>query len=470
MRRVGIVVLVLVVLVVGFLYFPRGGAVANAADNATLAVVHGDVDTMHAGGQFAAALDGDVVASGDVVRANAQGLAVVTFFDGSTLAIEPGSQVTVTNVSRLAGDGINVQIEQTLGRTWAAVQKLAPGSQFQIKTPTSTAAVRGTAFEIVVAVVAGVLTTTVKGQEGDVLVTAAAGGSVDVTPGTQVDIPQNGSAPNAPSPQPPAPTLRFAAAATGVGYAITDPRGLSCGGPVRQIPGCTTDGGAVTIVDPPAGAYGITLTAAAAANGPLVRSGSGTLSGTLAVGDVARSGFNVAVSGGQATVGAFEPLVKLATTCGAESAGRIFAGGSAGQPVEAARGFAQANHGQPVAVVITAAQLRDVVTQSAAAPDSPAKAGKVDVTIDAAGIQLAADATVGPLPVSVSARVVGGARDGGLLLHIAELNAGILPPAVKSQLVSALQSQLDAYGGTFPLTVQRVSFKPGCMAIIGTTR
>ena len=49
MMRVGIVVLVLVVLVVGFLYFPRGCAVANAADNATLAVGHGDVDTMHAG-------------------------------------------------------------------------------------------------------------------------------------------------------------------------------------------------------------------------------------------------------------------------------------------------------------------------------------------------------------------------------------------------------------------------------------
>ena len=46
----------------------------------------------------------------------------------------------------------------------------------------------------------------------------------------------------------------------------------------------------------------------------------------------------------------------------------------------------------------------------------------------------------------------------------------MIPPAVQSQLRGALQAQLDAYAATFPLNVQRVTFKPGCMAAIGTTR
>lgn len=466
----GIVLLVLVVVIVGFLYFPRNGSVANAANAATVAVIRGDVDSMRAGGSFAPALDGQVVGGGDVVRANTQGLAVLTFFEGSTLTVEPGSQVTVTSLSRVGADGINVSIEQTIGRTWASVQKLAPGSQFQIKTPTSTAAVRGTAFETIVAVVNGVLTTTVKGNEGEVLVTANAGGSVAVTPGTQVDIPQNGPAPNAPAPQPPAPTLRFTSGVAGVGYTVTDPRGFNCGAAVRQIPGCTTDGGTVTIVDPPAGQYAVTVSAAAAANGALLTIGASTLSGTLALGDLARSTTAVTVSGPLATAGPFTPLVKLATLCGAESAGRIFSGGTASETLNAAQAFGAANHGQTIAIVLTADQLTTMAAGSAASVSGTASISDVRVAIDGAGIRATANAAAGPLSIPATARLTAGARDGELLLRVTELSAGILPEAVAGQISSQIQRRLDALSGSLPLTVQRVSFKPGCLAIFGTTR
>lgn len=466
----GIVLLVLVVLIVGFLYFPRSGSVASAANAATVAVVRGDVDLMHAGGAFVPALDGQVVSDGDIVRANTQGLAVLTFFEGSTLTVEPGSQVTVTNLSRVGADGINVTIEQTIGRTWASVQKLAPGSQFQIKTPTSTAAVRGTAFETVVAVVNGVVTTTVKGNEGAVLVTANAGGSVSVTPGTQVDVPQNAPAPNGPSQQPPTPTLRFTPGAAGVGYTVTDPRGFNCGGAIRQIPGCTTDRGTVTIVDPPSGQYAVTLSAAGAANGALVTAGGSTLSGTLAVGDLARSTLPVTISGPLASAGPFTPLVKLASLCGAESAGRIFSGGTASETMNAAQTFGTANHGQTVAVVLTADQLTTMASNSVASVSGPVTVNDVRVSIDGSGIRASANAAAGPLPVTATARLTAGARDGELLLRIAELNAGILPDAAVSQISSQIQTRLDALAVSFPLSAQRVSFKLGCLAIFGTTR
>jgi len=143
MKRVGIVLLVLVVAVAAFLFVPRAGNVA-AADAATLAVLHGDVETQHAGAAFVPALDGDAIATGDVVRANGRGQAVITFFEGSTLTVEPGSDVTITALARAGTDGLQVTILQTLGRTWASVQKLRnPDARFEIRTPTSTASGAG---------------------------------------------------------------------------------------------------------------------------------------------------------------------------------------------------------------------------------------------------------------------------------------------------------------------------------------
>jgi len=115
---------------------------------ATVAVLNTAVDAQKGSSDFAPALDGDVVASGDFVRSSKDGRAVLTFFDGSTLSVDPGSLVKVLTLNRLGRGGIQVLMEQTLGRSWAAVSKLkTPDSKFEIKTPSSIASVRGTAFE-----------------------------------------------------------------------------------------------------------------------------------------------------------------------------------------------------------------------------------------------------------------------------------------------------------------------------------
>ena len=84
-------VLLLIVVGVGaFLYFPRGGTTTSAQNAATLAILNTAIDGARAGAAFAPALDGEVYATGDLVRANVDGRAVLTFFDGSSLSGREG--------------------------------------------------------------------------------------------------------------------------------------------------------------------------------------------------------------------------------------------------------------------------------------------------------------------------------------------------------------------------------------------
>ncbi|HEY3125657.1 MAG TPA: FecR family protein, partial [Candidatus Limnocylindria bacterium] len=178
MKRLGCLLIVLLLVGAGvYLYLPRGSN-ATADNAATVAVLNTAVDAQKGSTDFAPALDGDIVASGDFVRSSKDGRAVLTFFDGSTLSVDPGSLVKVLTLNRVGSGGIQLLVEQTLGRSWAAVSKLkTPDSKFEIKTPSSIASVRGTAFETNVTQNAdGTSSVTYKVDDGQVLVTANAGG------------------------------------------------------------------------------------------------------------------------------------------------------------------------------------------------------------------------------------------------------------------------------------------------------
>jgi hypothetical protein len=112
------------------------------------------------------------------VRADTDGRAVLTFFDASTLSVDPGSQVKVVALNKLPNDGIQVTIQQDLGRSWSSVQTLKTAdSKYEVRTPSTTAVVRGTGFlTLVQANPAGGTTTTYQVDDGTLQVTAAAGG------------------------------------------------------------------------------------------------------------------------------------------------------------------------------------------------------------------------------------------------------------------------------------------------------
>lgn len=148
----------------------------------TLTILSGDVSVRHGGDAFALAADGDMVNEGDAVRTGADGRAVLTYFEGSSVTIEPSTELAIDRATALADGGTVVVMTQNIGRTWHVVTKLISGSsKYEVKTPASTASVRGTAFEVNSAPDA----TTVSTTEGTVVA------HVDdpARPGSTVDVP-----------------------------------------------------------------------------------------------------------------------------------------------------------------------------------------------------------------------------------------------------------------------------------------
>ena len=142
-------------MVLGFLLFMAfgvgggfGGRALAAAT--TVTIISGDIQVRHgATAPFVSATDGEVLAAGDTLRTGDDARAVLTYFEGSTVSIEPNSELTIENASSLSDGSTIVLMQQNFGRTWHVVTKLITGnSKYEVRTPASTASVRGTAFQV----------------------------------------------------------------------------------------------------------------------------------------------------------------------------------------------------------------------------------------------------------------------------------------------------------------------------------
>ncbi|HEV8656592.1 MAG TPA: FecR family protein, partial [Candidatus Limnocylindria bacterium] len=235
----------------------------RAASAATiLSILDGTASVARGTAAFAAASDGDIVNTGDRVQTADRSHAMVTFFDGSTLEIEPATTVQIEEATSGASGAITIRIAQTIGRTWASVQKLTRAdSKFEVRTPTLTAAVRGTGF---ITEVLADGTSTVQTTDGTVQVTGQ-GQSVLVTAGQSTTVQPN-APPSAPVASPRSPNLLRFGMHSPAYLAVVDPFGRACGlvlpGPtvVRQIPGCLaseagSDPQLVDVPNAPAGTY-----------------------------------------------------------------------------------------------------------------------------------------------------------------------------------------------------------------------
>jgi hypothetical protein len=237
-----------------------------ASASTVLSILDGSASIARGTAAFAVASDGDIVNSGDRVQTADRGHALVTFFDGSTLEIEPATTVLIEEASSDLGGAIAIRIAQAIGRTWASVQHLSRAdSKFELRTPTLSAAVRGTAF------ITDVLadgSSTLQTIDGLVQVTGQ-GRSVLVAAGQRTTVPPS-APPAAPAPAPPSPNrLRFGMHSPAY-LAVVDPFGRACGivlpGPtvVRQIPGCLasdpgTDPQLVDVPNAPVGTYQVVV-------------------------------------------------------------------------------------------------------------------------------------------------------------------------------------------------------------------
>ena len=177
---------------------------------------------------------------GDVVRTGTASHAILTFYDGSTIEVEPDSELIVETLEATSAGDILMTMRQNLGRSWHVVSRaLTRDSKYEVRTPTATATVRGTAF--LVSVEPSGRTNV---QTTDGLVHAiAAGFEVAVPPGFETNIDTGGAPPDAPTlAPPPSAVVRIVLDPT-PNAIVVDPSGravgLMNGLPVRYAPGST---------------------------------------------------------------------------------------------------------------------------------------------------------------------------------------------------------------------------------------
>ena len=147
-----------------------------------LTVVDGAVLVSQGGAEFTSAREGVVLAAGDRIRTGAGAAAEITYFEGSSVRLEAETEIVVESLRTEADGGTVIGMMQTLGRTWHVVTKLISGSsRYEVRTPSSTASVRGTIFAVDVHIDADGPAATVTTSEGVVVHTAADTQAVEVS-------------------------------------------------------------------------------------------------------------------------------------------------------------------------------------------------------------------------------------------------------------------------------------------------
>ena len=115
---------------------------------AILTVISGDVLVRTTTGDFASAPDGTLVFVGTVLRTSVDARALITLFEGSTMELDPASDVTIEDATARGGS----TFAQMLGRGWHVVTRLTSAdTRYERRTPSATASVRGIDLELVVA-------------------------------------------------------------------------------------------------------------------------------------------------------------------------------------------------------------------------------------------------------------------------------------------------------------------------------
>jgi hypothetical protein len=116
-----------------------------------LSISVGDVFVLRPGSEEWAKVEvGMSLEVGDSVKSGDNSKAEITFFDGSTIDLEAGTQIKVAALDIAADTGsTTILLEQEVGKTISRVTKLAdPASRYEVETPTGIAAVRGSTMMV----------------------------------------------------------------------------------------------------------------------------------------------------------------------------------------------------------------------------------------------------------------------------------------------------------------------------------
>ena len=158
--------LVLLILVISTLVGCGGGS-STPSTLTTLSAIDGDVSVMEADtDSWTEAEIGMPLEDGDVVKTGDDSSAEITFFDGSTIELQPGTEVEIASLDIADTGYTTISLEQTIGASISRVVNIIdPQSSYEVETATGAAAVRGS---IMVVCVAEEGTSWIANQQGNI--------------------------------------------------------------------------------------------------------------------------------------------------------------------------------------------------------------------------------------------------------------------------------------------------------------
>ena len=160
---------------------PLVGCTNSPDQQAVLSMKDGDVFVMEAGaGNWVEAQVSQILEEGDTIKVDSDSRAEITFFEGSTIELEAGTIVGISELTVAADTGsTTIMLSEEVGRTISRVSKLSDqASRYEVETPACVAAVKGSVMEVYV------------DQEGITQVLNQEGTVVATSQGSEVQIPE----------------------------------------------------------------------------------------------------------------------------------------------------------------------------------------------------------------------------------------------------------------------------------------
>ncbi len=140
--KIGIVIIIiLIVIAIGLLFFL--GLLSVPEQPAKLMNVKGDVQVGNS--PLQPATEGMSLSKGSTVKTGPASSADILLFGSSVIRLDEN---TTVKISELSSDKSNrsVQLEDSAGRAWDKVLKVSGIDDYEAKTPTTVATIRGTGF------------------------------------------------------------------------------------------------------------------------------------------------------------------------------------------------------------------------------------------------------------------------------------------------------------------------------------
>ncbi|MCK4697601.1 MAG: FecR domain-containing protein, partial [Dehalococcoidia bacterium] len=123
---------------------------------------------------------------GDKVKTGGNSSAEITFFDGSTMELEAGTEIEILSLDIACDTGVTtITLEQMIGTTISRVTAiLDPASSYEVETPSGVVGVRGSGVKI------QVLRDNWNYEDGTTLVTNLEGNIYVIAQGVELPVPE----------------------------------------------------------------------------------------------------------------------------------------------------------------------------------------------------------------------------------------------------------------------------------------